>query len=72
MGEWSGREWGHVTEERLVRAVAALVDITKEHGPSFAPLLESLQQELDEFRRRHHLTGSVTNVLQEEHFRKAG
>ena len=71
MSEWSGREWGTVTEERLVRAVAALVDITKEHGASFEPLLESLQQELKEFRIRHHLSGKAVENTPAEHFRKA-
>ncbi|WP_230533151.1 hypothetical protein [Microvirga roseola] len=43
-----------VTEERLVRAVEALGEIMKEHGPKFGPLYESLEQELTAFRQLHN------------------
>lgn len=53
MDEWSGRKWEPVTEERLLRAIDVLVDIAKEHGPTFNPVLETVRQELHDFRRRH-------------------
>ncbi len=52
MDEWSGRKWEPVTEERLLRAIDVLVDLAKEHGPNFDPVLESVRQELHAFRRR--------------------
>jgi sugar phosphate isomerase/epimerase len=53
MDEWSGRKWEPVTEERLLRAIDVLVDIAKEHGQAFDPVLETVRQELHDFRRRH-------------------
>jgi sugar phosphate isomerase/epimerase len=53
MDEWSGRKWEPVTEERLLRAIDVLVEIAKEHGSSFDPVLETVRQELHDFRRRH-------------------
>lgn len=53
MDEWSGRKWEPVTEERLLRAIDVLVDIAKEHGPTFNPVLETVRQELHDFRRRY-------------------
>ena len=43
MDEWSGRKWEPVTEERLLRAIDVLVDLAKEHGPNFDPVLESVR-----------------------------
>jgi hypothetical protein len=71
MDEWSGRKWEPVTEERLLRAIDVLVDIAKEHGPAFDPVLETVRQELHDFRRRHSATEQAeheTEVL----LRKAG
>ena len=59
MDEWSGRKWEPVTEERLLRAIDVLVEIAKEHGPSFDPVLETVRQELHDFRRRHQSTDAV-------------
>ncbi|MBF9195917.1 hypothetical protein [Microvirga terrestris] len=59
MDEWSGRKWEPVTEERLLRAIDVLVDIAKEHGPAFDPVLETVRQELHDFRRRHSAVGPV-------------
>jgi len=59
MDEWSGRKWEPVTEERLLRAIDVLVEIAKEHGPAFDPVLETVRQELHDFRRRHPAAGSV-------------
>jgi hypothetical protein len=53
MDEWSGRKWEPVTEERLLRAIDVLVEIAKEHGPTFNPVLETVRQELHDFRRRN-------------------
>ncbi len=52
MDEWSGRKWEPVNEERLLRAIDVLVEIAKEHGPTFNPVLETVRQELHDFRRR--------------------
>ena len=71
MDEWSGRKWEPVTEERLLRAIDVLVDIAKEHGSAFDPVLETVKQELHDFRRRHPSTKQTereTGVL----LRKAG
>ena len=54
MDEWSGRKWEPVTEERLLRAIDVLVEIAKEHGPAFDPVLETVRQELHDFRQRKH------------------
>lgn len=53
MDDWSGRKWEPVTEERLLRAIDVLVDLAKEHGETFDPVLETVRQELHDFRRRH-------------------
>lgn len=53
MDDWSGRKWEPVTEERLLRAIDVLVEIAKEHGPNFDPVLETVRQELHDFRRRN-------------------
>jgi hypothetical protein len=71
MDEWSGRKWEPVTEERLLRAIDVLVDIAKEHGSAFDPVLETVRQELHDFRRRHPATGQVEQELQTP-LRKAG
>jgi|GEM_PF-5554517 len=71
MDEWSGRKWEPITEERLLRAIDVLVDIAKQHGSAFDPVLETVRQELHDFRRRHSATAQVeheTEVL----LRKAG
>jgi len=52
MDEWSGRKWEPVTEERLLRAIDVLVAIAKEQ-PTFDPVLETVRQELHDFRRRN-------------------
>jgi hypothetical protein len=59
MDEWSGRKWEPVTEERLLRAIDVLVGIAKEHGPAFDPVLETVRQELHDFRRQHTATGQI-------------
>jgi hypothetical protein len=56
MDDWSGRKWEPVTEERLLRAIDVLVNIAKEHGPTFNPVLETVRQELHDFRRRNQPT----------------
>ncbi len=61
MDEWSGRKWEPVTEERLLRAIDVLVDIAKEHGPAFDPVLETVRQELHDFRRRQPGAKQVEN-----------
>jgi len=53
MDEWSGRKWEPVTEERLLKAIDVLVEIAKEHGPTFNPVLETVRQELHDFRRQY-------------------
>jgi hypothetical protein len=59
MDDWQGRKWEPVTEERLLRAIDVLVDIAKEHGSAFDPVLETVRQELHDFRRRHTATGQI-------------
>jgi hypothetical protein len=59
MDEWSGRKWEPVTEERLLRAIDVLVDIAKEHGSAFDPVLETVRQELHDFRRQHTVAGQA-------------
>ncbi|MBJ6123957.1 hypothetical protein [Microvirga splendida] len=71
MDEWSGRKWEPVTEERLLRAIDVLVDIAKEHGPTFDPVLETVRQELHDFQRRHSVAGPVEHEPGEL-LRKAG
>jgi sugar phosphate isomerase/epimerase len=56
MDDWSGRKWEPVTEERLLRAIDVLVNIAKEHGPTFNPVLETVRQELHDFRHRNQPT----------------
>ena len=71
MDEWSGRKWEPVTEERLLRAIDVLVDIAKEHGPTFNPVLETVRQELHDFRRRHQPAAEFTAQNRESTLRKA-
>jgi hypothetical protein len=71
MDEWSGRKWEPVTEERLLRAIDVLVDIAKEHGEAFDPVLETVRQELHDFRRRHSVAGQGEHEI-EVPLRKAG
>jgi hypothetical protein len=59
MDDWQGRKWEPVTEERLLRAIDVLVDIAKEHGSAFDPVLETVRQELHDFRRRHTAIGQI-------------
>jgi hypothetical protein len=58
MKEWHGRKREPVTEQRLERAVEVLAQIVKEHGPSYGPLYESLEQELADFRRLRQAAGA--------------
>ena len=69
MDEWSGRKWEPVTEERLLRAIDVLVEIAKEHGPTFNPILETVRQELHDLRRRHQ---PAVDRVTESPLRKAG
>jgi hypothetical protein len=71
MDEWSGRKWEPVTEERLLRAIDVLVDIAKEHGPTFNPVLETVRQELHDFRRRHQPAFDHKDQKLERPMRKA-
>lgn len=68
MDDWSGRKWEPVTEERLLRAIDVLVEIAKEHGPAFDPVLETVRQELHQFRSR---TVPVADRVDEGPLRKA-
>jgi len=72
MEEWSGRKWEPVTEERLLRAIGVLVEIAKEHGPAFDPVLETVRQELHEFRRRTRASASTSDHEMDLPIRKAG
>jgi hypothetical protein len=69
MAEWSGRKWEPVTEERLLRAIDVLVEIAKEHGPTFNPVLETVRQELHDFHRRNQ---PAADQVAESPLRKAG
>ncbi|MEE1612614.1 hypothetical protein [Microvirga sp. CF3016] len=69
MDEWSGRKWEPVTEERLLRAIDVLVEIAKEHGPTFNPVLETVRQELHDFRCR---TQPSTDQVADTPIRKVG
>jgi hypothetical protein len=69
MDEWSGRKWEPVTEERLLRAIDVLVEIAKEHGPTFNPVLETVRQELHDLRRRNQ---PATDQVAESPLRRAG
>ncbi len=69
MDEWSGRKWEPVTEERLLRAIDVLVEIAKEHGPTFNPVLETVRQELHDFRCR---TQSAADQVTGTPIRKVG
>ena len=71
MDEWSGRKWEPVTEERLLRAIDVLVNIAKEHGPTFNPVLETVRQELYHFRRQHQPAAEFTAQNRESTLRKA-
>ncbi|MBA1154750.1 hypothetical protein [Microvirga mediterraneensis] len=68
MDDWSGRKWEPVTEERLLRAIDVLVEIAKEHGPAFDPVLETVRQELHQFRNR---TAPVADGVDDGLLRKA-
>lgn len=72
MDEWSGRKREPVTEERLLRAIDVLVEIAKEHGPAFDPVLETVRQELHDFRRRHQSVAQEPVQALESPMRKAG
>lgn len=48
--DWQGSKREPITEERLERALNVLAEIVREHGPSHAHLLESMEQELAAFR----------------------
>lgn len=52
MTAWQHREWGPVTEEKLVRAVHALADIVEQHGPAYRPLYQDVKRMLADFRRQ--------------------
>jgi hypothetical protein len=69
MDEWSGRKWEPVTEERLLRAIDVLVEIAKEHGPTFNPVLETVRQELHNFRCR---TQPMVDQVADTPIRKVG
>ena len=71
MDEWSGRKWEPVTEERLLRAIDVLVDLAKEYGPNFDPVLESVRQELHAFRRQRLSAEKAPRTL-DAPLRKAG
>jgi hypothetical protein len=72
MDEWSGRKWEPVTEERLLRAIDVLVGIAKEHGSTFDPVLETVRQELHDFRSRHQSTANQVSQKPEVPLRIAG
>ena len=72
MDDWSGRKWEPVTEERLLRAIDVLVEIAKEHGPTFNPVLETVRQELHDFRHRHQPGVDQKDQAFENQLRKAG
>ncbi|MCB5175512.1 MULTISPECIES: hypothetical protein [Microvirga] len=57
MEDWQGRTREPITEERLEKALGVLADIVREHGEAFAPLLETMEQELATFRRIHEAVG---------------
>jgi sugar phosphate isomerase/epimerase len=69
MDEWSGRKWEPVTEERLLRAIDVLVEIAKEHGPTFNLVLETIRQELHDLRRRNQ---PAADQVAESPLRRAG
>ena len=71
MDEWSGRKWEPVTEERLLRAIDVLVDLAKEHGPTFDPVLETVRQELHAFRKERLSADRAPRTL-DASLRKAG
>jgi len=72
MDEWSGRKWEPVTEARLLRAIDVLVDLAKEHGSTFDPVLESVRQELHGFRRRKKRSADQAPQKVDAPLRKAG
>ena len=72
MDEWSGRQWEPVTEERLLRAIDVLVGIAKEHGSTFDPVLETVRQELHDFRRRNQSAAAQMSQQSEPPLRIAG
>lgn len=72
MDNWSGRKWEPVTEERLLRAIDVLVEIAKEHGSAFDPMLETVRQELHDFRRRHRPESGAESQRTETPLQKAG
>jgi hypothetical protein len=72
MDNWSGRKWEPVTEGRLLRAIDVLVEIAKEHGPTFDPVLETVRQELHDFRQRLQPVAGQTDAVSEFPLRKAG
>ncbi len=72
MDDWSGRKWEPVTEERLLRAIDVLVEIAKEHGSTFDPMLETVRQELHDFRSRHRPETGAESQSKETPLQKAG
>lgn len=46
MSEWHQRDYGAITEAKLVRAVHILADIVETKGPAFRPLYQDLRQQL--------------------------
>lgn len=70
MPTWQGYERKSISEERLVRAVNVLAEIMEQHGSAYAPLYDSLQHELAEFRHRQRIFESSTEPLLRELPRK--
>lgn len=65
-----GRTRAKVTEEQLIRAMAVLAEVVKEHGPGFAPLLESIEKQLETLRAREQELPGQYEPIFEEHPRK--
>jgi hypothetical protein len=67
MNEWHGRRRKPITEGDLERAVAVLLNIVERHGSVFIPLLDSIERDLMEFRRRHQVADHRIEEAQKCH-----
>jgi hypothetical protein len=72
MEEWTGRKREPVTEERLMRAIAVLGEIRKEHGASVDPLLDSVTRILSELRGKRSADQDSAREKPRKRLRKAG
>jgi hypothetical protein len=59
---WHQRDYGPITEEKLLKAVNILADIVENHGPAFRPLHRDVRQQLADFRLQEQAGAAATEV----------